>query len=103
MDKYFPAAKLADIKVGKPNCAEVDGHKVVLYKIGDDYFATTGICTHSGGVLCQGTLDGNVVTCPLHGSKFEVQSGKVLQGPANDPIKIYETRIAGDTLEVNLA
>ncbi len=102
MDKFIPVAKLKDIKAGEPFCAEVEGKSLAIYKVGDNYFATTGVCTHAGGPLCQGELNEGVVTCPWHGSRFEVDSGKVVHGPAQGPIKTYKTKINGDTLEANL-
>ncbi len=102
MDKYVAIAKLKDIKEGEPHCAEVEGKSLAIFKVAGQYFVTTGVCTHAGGPICQGELNGSVVTCPWHGSKYEVATGKVVHGPSQDPIKTYKTRVNGDTLEVNL-
>jgi nitrite reductase/ring-hydroxylating ferredoxin subunit len=51
--------------------------------------ATQAKCTHSGGPLAEGRLEGATVTCPWHGSQFDVTTGSVLRGPAHDPLKTY--------------
>jgi 3-phenylpropionate/trans-cinnamate dioxygenase ferredoxin subunit len=63
--------------------AEVDGE---VYAIGD-------LCTHAGCSLAKGTLEGTTVTCPCHGSQFDVTSGKVLQGPATEAVPSYRVKI----------
>lgn len=53
-----------------------------------------------GGPLCQGTLSGDVVQCPWHGSRFDVKSGKVVGGPAKKPVKQYKVHVDGEDIEV---
>lgn len=102
MDRYVFVAKLKDIKENEPHCAEVEGKSIALFKINGGYYATTGVCTHAGGPLCQGEVHEGIVTCPWHGSRYEVVSGQVIHGPSKDPIKIYKTRVDGDDLQINL-
>ena len=55
--------------------------------------ATQARCTHRGGPLAEGRLDGSTVTCPLHGSQFDVTTGSVLHGPAQDPLRTYAVTV----------
>jgi 3-phenylpropionate/trans-cinnamate dioxygenase ferredoxin subunit len=76
---------------GSPvNVANVDGH---LYAIDDT-------CTHLGCSLAQGELDGTTVTCPCHGSQFDVTSGAVLRGPAREPVRSHPVHVEGSSIVV---
>ncbi|MDP2920510.1 MAG: Rieske (2Fe-2S) protein [Dehalococcoidia bacterium] len=57
----------------------VGGQNVLLARIGDSYYATQGRCPHMGGIFASGKLEGTVVTCPRHGSQFDVTSGKFIR------------------------
>lgn len=57
---------------------EVDGKHILVVNNGKEIFLTNARCPHLGGKLAKGTLEGSVVTCPLHGSKFDVETGKVI-------------------------
>ena len=62
---------------------------VAIYHFNGKVFAAEDICPHAGARLSEGALDGTVVTCPLHGSQFDVCSGERLRGPADIAIKTY--------------
>ncbi len=100
--KFIRAASLADIKDGIPLCAEIEGQKIAIYKVNDKYYATSNICTHAGGPLCEGELLSNIITCPWHGSKFDVTTGQVMHPPAISPVKTFKTRVNGDAIEVEM-
>ena len=68
---------------------------VVVFNVAGSFCATQATCTHRGGPLGQGKLDGSTVTCPLHGSQFNVCSGDVLRGPAIDPLMTYRVFVDG--------
>ena len=69
---------------------------VAVFNVGGNFCATQARCTHRGGQLTQGKLDGSTVTCPLHGSQFNVCTGDVLRGPAIDPLMTYRVVVEGD-------
>jgi nitrite reductase/ring-hydroxylating ferredoxin subunit len=69
---------------------------VAVFNVAGRLCATQAKCTHRGGPLNEGTLDGSTVTCPLHGSQFNVCTGAVLRGPARDPLKTYPVIVEGD-------
>ena len=68
----------------------------VVFNVAGKFCATQATCTHRGGPLGQGKLDGSTVTCPLHGSQFDVCSGDVLRGPAMEPLMTYRVVVEGD-------
>src|SRR5262245_25595157 len=67
-----------------------------VFNIAGSFCATQAKCTHRGGPLSQGKLEGSTVTCPWHGSQFDVCTGAVLRGPATEPIKIYRVIVEGE-------
>jgi uncharacterized protein YbjT (DUF2867 family)/nitrite reductase/ring-hydroxylating ferredoxin subunit len=70
--------------------------EAAVFNIGGSLCATQAKCTHRQGPLSEGKLDGSTVTCPKHGSQFNVCTGEVLRGPAKDPLKTYEVIVDGD-------
>jgi nitrite reductase/ring-hydroxylating ferredoxin subunit len=69
---------------------------VAVFNVAGRPCATQAQCTHQGGPLDEGTLDGSTVTCPWHGSQFNVCTGAVVRGPARDPLETYPVIIEGD-------
>src|SRR5262245_26059141 len=79
----------------RPGSAAQIGDAAV-FNVGGRFCATQAKCTHRGGALSPGKLDGSTVTCPLHGSQFNVCTGEVLRGPAIDPLMTYRVVVEGD-------
>ena len=69
---------------------------VAVFNIAGSFCATQAKCTHKQGPLSEGKLDGSTVTCPWHGSQFNVCTGAVLRGPAADPLKTYRVIVEGE-------
>jgi nitrite reductase/ring-hydroxylating ferredoxin subunit/hemoglobin-like flavoprotein len=85
---------------GQMKRVKVDGKEVAVYNVAGEFYATQNDCTHVGGPLNQGTLEDNIVTCPWHGSCFDVKNGSVQCGPATKPLTTYRVTVAGDRLRV---
>jgi nitrite reductase/ring-hydroxylating ferredoxin subunit/uncharacterized membrane protein len=73
---------------------------ILLYKRGDNVCAISETCSHAGGPLSEGELEGNIVQCPWHGSRFDVCTGEVKGGPATISQVRYETRRQNGQIEV---
>lgn len=73
-----------------------------VYHVGRRVCVVADRCPHAGGVLSEGELDGSTVTCPLHGSQFDVCSGERLRGPADDPIRVFDAVVADGAVVVEL-
>ncbi len=78
----------------------VGGTKVSVANVGGHLHAFDDTCTHTGCSLATGKLDGNTVTCPCHGSQFDVTSGAVLRGPARRPVRSRLVQVEGEDLLV---
>ena len=69
---------------------------VAVFNVDGNFCATQARCTHRGALLTPGKFDGSTITCPLHGSQFNVCSGAVLRGPAMEPLVTYRVDLDGD-------
>ena len=78
-----------------PGSAVLVGDALV-FSVNGNFCAIQSKCTHRGAPLGEGKVDGSTITCPMHGSQFNVCSGKVLRGPAIDPLMTYRVVVEGD-------
>jgi nitrite reductase/ring-hydroxylating ferredoxin subunit len=76
---------------------------VAVFNVDGTFCATQARCTHRQGPLSEGKLDGSTVTCPWHGAQFNVCTGAVLRGPAQDPLKTYRVVVDGEIGRVETA
>jgi nitrite reductase/ring-hydroxylating ferredoxin subunit len=77
--------------------------EVAVFNVDGDFCATEAKCTHRQGPLGEGTLEGSTVTCPWHGSQFNVCTGAVLRGPATLPLRTYNVTIEGELGRVDVS
>jgi nitrite reductase/ring-hydroxylating ferredoxin subunit len=75
---------------------------VAVFSVEGGFCAAQAKCTHMQGPLNEGTLDGSTVTCPWHGSRFNVCTGAVARGPAKDPLKTFTVTVEGDVGRVDV-
>ncbi len=84
--------KLCDkniLPLGELRSFKIKGHEILAVNVEGKIFCLDGRCTHAGAPLSEGTLDGEVLTCPWHYSQFNITNGTVLRGPAYKPLKSY--------------
>jgi glycine betaine catabolism B len=96
--------KVADTKDIQPSHmkeVQVDGENICVVNVEGKYYAIGSICTHEGGPLADGSLEGYEVECPWHGSKFDVRTGEVTNPPASEPEPSYEIKIDGSNILIN--
>jgi 3-phenylpropionate/trans-cinnamate dioxygenase ferredoxin subunit len=79
MSKFTEVAKIEELKSGTMKTVIAEGREILLARVGDKYYATDNRCPHMKGDLSQGKLEGIVVTCPLHGSQFDISNGQVVR------------------------
>jgi len=96
------SSKREPLKENEFRLSEVPAGSVLLigdcavFNIEGGFCATQAMCTHRQGPLSEGSLDGTTVTCPLHGAQFNVWTGAVLRGPAEEPLKTYRVTVDGE-------
>jgi 3-phenylpropionate/trans-cinnamate dioxygenase ferredoxin subunit len=74
-------AETSEISVGQMKAVKIAEKEVLIANLNGTYYAIANVCTHKGGDLSKGTLEGNLVTCPKHKAKFDATTGKVVSGP----------------------
>jgi nitrite reductase/ring-hydroxylating ferredoxin subunit len=80
----------------------VGEQEIALYRLGDDYYATHGQCTHENVSLCDGFIEDGYIECPLHGACFNIRSGKVISSPAEVDLKTYPVKLEGNRIYVGI-
>jgi glycine betaine catabolism B len=93
---FVKVAETKDIQSTKMKAVEVAGENICIINVEGKYYAIGNVCTHEGGPLAEGTLEGYEVECPWHGSKFDIRTGKVTRPPANEPESTYEVKVEGN-------
>jgi len=92
--------KVGDVAPGTTRRVVADGIELLLCNTGGTLYAIEDVCTHDGGPLDQGTLEGETVVCPRHGATFDVRTGDALTLPAVLPLMTFPVTIEGDDVYV---
>ncbi len=107
MGDFVKVATTSQLQPGSMLGAKAGSLDVLVVNVGGKFYAMGGICTHRGGILSNGKLEGKVVTCPRHGSQFDVTTGKNLAGPKILGIRgttgdepAYEVKVEGENVFV---
>jgi ferredoxin-NADP reductase/nitrite reductase/ring-hydroxylating ferredoxin subunit len=97
-EDFVKVADTKDIQPSQMKEVEVNGENICVANVEGKYYAIGSICTHEGGPLADGTLEGYEVECPWHNSKFDVRTGEVIAPPASEPEPAYEVKVDGNNL-----
>lgn len=95
-------ANVTDTPAGTISVHEVGGVRIALCNVDGTFYAIDDVCTHDGGALDQGELEGNLVECPRHGARFDVTTGRPVVLPAVRPVKTYPVVVEGDEVKVDV-
>lgn len=98
--KVATKSVLSSLAEGK--LVNAGGQNIALFKVGEDYYAIENTCPHTGGPLAEGAVEGEVVTCPWHGSRFNIKTGALLAPPAKRGVKSFPVPITGSDVEVEI-
>jgi 3-phenylpropionate/trans-cinnamate dioxygenase ferredoxin subunit len=116
MSRFLDVAGVDDLADGAMKSVKAEGRNLLLAHVGGRYYATDGRCPHMGGELSHGKLEGTIVTCPRHGSQFDIATGEVLRWTnwtgitlavakvfkSPRPVKTYPTKLEGNRVLVDL-
>ncbi|HEX3458837.1 MAG TPA: non-heme iron oxygenase ferredoxin subunit [Candidatus Baltobacteraceae bacterium] len=94
------AAKVSELAPGTTRRVVVDSTGILLCNVGGKIYAIEDVCTHDGGPLDQGDLEGECIVCPRHGATFDVRTGDALTLPAVVPVMTFEAEVEGDDIYV---
>ncbi|HET6653532.1 MAG TPA: non-heme iron oxygenase ferredoxin subunit [Nocardioides sp.] len=100
---FSRACALAEIPAGEALAATVDGVELAVVRNGDDVYAIYDECSHAAIPLSEGEVEGCEIECWLHGSRFDLRTGKPSGPPATDPVPTYPVRVEGDDVLVDVS
>lgn len=99
---FIHLASLKDLQTRKLICAKTDGYRILIALANDEIYAVDDMCTHEDASLSKGSLHGDCVKCPLHGSRFRLATGEALDDPAEIALHTYPVKLDGDNILVEL-
>ena len=116
MGKFVEVAKTGDLPEGTMREVTLQGHNILLARVGGKFYAADNVCPHMGAKLSLGKLEGTVVTCPRHGSQFDLSDGHVIRwtnlpGPVSaiarvikkpQGLKTQQVKVEGDRIQVEV-
>jgi len=100
MSDWITVARAGELAPGSHRVVDVDGAAVVVFNLGGEYHAIEDVCTHDGGQLTGGTVEGEEIVCPRHGARFCIRTGKALTAPAYEPVAKFPVRVENGMIQV---
>jgi len=92
-DGFVPVAKVSDLAPGEMKFVAVERERVVLANVDGAFYALKDMCGHRNAPLSRGRLDGCAIECPLHFARFDMRTGKLIDGPVSADVRCYQVRI----------
>ena len=102
MAEFVAVGRADDLREGDMGAFDVQDTMIAVANVGGTFYVFGDTWTHVQCSLAEGDLEETTVTCPCHGSEFDVASGQVLAPPAREPVGSYETRVVGENLEIKV-
>jgi 3-phenylpropionate/trans-cinnamate dioxygenase ferredoxin subunit len=93
-------AAVGEIGEGGLKLVDVGGDEVAVFHIAGNYYALADVCTHDGGTLADGTVEGCEIECPRHGARFDIRTGKVTAPPAYEDVRTFPVRVLDGRVQV---
>ena len=96
------ALRADDLPRGRMTCVELGGRRILIANVDGVFYATDDTCTHEEASLSHGSLRGDLVKCPLHGSRFSLRTGEPLEDPAEESLRCYAVSVENGAVLVEL-
>jgi nitrite reductase/ring-hydroxylating ferredoxin subunit len=95
-------ASVRDVPMGTGKVVQAGSKTLALFNVGGTFYALDNRCTHMGGPLGEGAVEGDEVTCPWHKSVFNIITGEVIKPPARRPVATFHVHVKGDEVFVDI-
>lgn len=99
---YYRVCGVDDLKNGQMKLFELAGYEYLVVRLDDKFYGIDNFCTHEGGTLSEGHLEGKSVVCPLHNGKFYVETGEVASPPPEYPLETYPIKVEGKDVMLDI-
>jgi 3-phenylpropionate/trans-cinnamate dioxygenase ferredoxin subunit len=100
MSDWVTVASADELAPGQWRVVDVDGTQIVVFNLAGEYHAIEDVCTHDGGQLTGGQVEGDEIVCPRHGARFSIRSGEALSPPAYEPTSKFPVRLENGEIQV---
>ena len=100
MSDWVSVARADELAPGQWKSVDVDGAQVAVFNLNGRYYAIEDVCTHDGGQLTGGSIEGAEIICPRHGARFCIKTGAALTAPAYEATATFPVRIENGMVEV---
>ena len=100
MSDWVSVARAEELAPGGFRIVDVDGAQVVVFNLDGQYYAIEDVCTHDGGQLTGGYVEGDQIVCPRHGARFCIRNGEALSPPAYEPTATFPVRVEDGMVQV---
>ena len=102
MGRFEKVAQTSDLAPGQGKEVQVDGCVIALFNVDGAYYALEGICNHAGAPLCDGLIDGDLISCPWHFAQFNVKTGAMVTPPATGDLRVFPVKVEGSSILVEV-
>jgi 3-phenylpropionate/trans-cinnamate dioxygenase ferredoxin subunit len=102
MNGFQRVCRVSEIPEGGRKVVEVGDRVIGLFRVQGQFWAIDDLCTHDGGPLAEGSLEGWAIVCPRHGARFDLRTGQALSMPATRPTTAHEVKVEGDDVFVKI-
>ena len=102
MSEFIKVAEVHQVAPGRGMLVKAKGREIALFNVDGNFYAINNSCPHSTGPLAEGRLFGTIITCPWHGSQFDVTTGQHCGGPAVTAVTTYPVRVEGGAVYIEI-
>lgn len=100
MSDWIDVAPQSEFAPGTWRSLDVDGAQVAVFNLDGEFYAIEDLCTHDGGILTGGAVEGEQIVCPRHGARFSIKTGKVTAPPAYEDVSTFPSRVESGMVQV---
>ena len=100
MSEWVTVARAGELAPGEWRVVDVDDTQIAVFNLDGRFHAIVDVCTHDGGQLTGGTVEGDQVVCPRHGARFCIRTGAALSAPAYEPTATFPVRVENGKIQV---
>jgi len=100
MNEWIAVVRVEGLVPGERRGVGMDDTQIIVFNLDGQYYAIEDVCSHDGGQLTGGTVEGDQIICPRHGARFCLRTGAALSAPAYEPINTFPVRIENGMVQV---
>jgi 3-phenylpropionate/trans-cinnamate dioxygenase ferredoxin subunit len=100
VSNWVTVCGISELPSGTHRVVEVDGAQVAVFNLEGQFYAIEDVCTHDGGILTGGPIEGDQIVCPRHGARFCIKTGAALTPPAFEPTATFPVRVEDGAVQV---